>query len=63
MILDQRLRRTQAPIHVFGPKMVFTDDVLAISKRAQGERRVSPSDINAYAARSRTPTALRATSG
>ena len=41
---------TPAPIHVFGPKMMFTDDVLAISRRAQAERRASVAAINDFAA-------------
>jgi peptidoglycan/LPS O-acetylase OafA/YrhL len=47
----RKLRRvTAAPIVVFGPKMTFTDDVLAISKAAQGRRHVSVSGINGFAA-------------
>ena len=51
--LDQALTelraRTPAPIVVFGPKMTFTDDVLAISKAAQSRRYVTASDINVFA--------------
>jgi hypothetical protein len=41
---------TDAPIRVFGPKMMFTADVLAISKEAQGRRYATVEGINAYAA-------------
>jgi len=45
-----RLRTvTSVPIYVFGPKMVFTDDVLAISKEAQNRHYATASDINAFA--------------
>jgi hypothetical protein len=49
MIADLR-RVSKAPIYVFGPKMTFTDDALAIARRAQGQHRVTASAINAYAA-------------
>lgn len=41
---------TSAPIVVVGPKMTFTDDVLAISKKAQGRRYVTVGAINGFAA-------------
>ncbi|MDD3838555.1 MAG: acyltransferase family protein [Phenylobacterium sp.] len=41
---------TDAPIVVFGPKMTLTDDVLAISKTAQGRRMVTARAINRFAA-------------
>lgn len=49
MIGELRARST-APIYVFGPKMTFQDDVLAIAKRAQDERHAAIGGINAFAA-------------
>ncbi len=44
-------RVTAAPIYVVGPKMTFTDDVLAISKLAQQNRYATIAGINHFAAR------------
>lgn len=40
---------TNAPIYVFGPKMVYTSSVMNISMLAQKERNISISSINSFA--------------
>lgn len=40
---------SKAPIYVVGPKMMFTEDVLPISKKAQDERRAGVAAVNAVA--------------
>lgn len=48
-VMIQDLREvTAAPIVVFGPKMTFTDDVLAISRAAQGRRYITVGAINRF---------------
>lgn len=42
---------TLAPIYVVGPKMIFEENVLNISKYAQQEKIINPSGINGYSRR------------
>lgn len=47
-IIQEMRKVTAVPIVVFGPKMTFTDDVLAISKAAQGRRHITVGAINRF---------------
>lgn len=49
--LDQIRARTDAPIIVVGPKMIFSDVVLNISRFAQQERLVTAAEINDFSRR------------
>jgi peptidoglycan/LPS O-acetylase OafA/YrhL len=48
-MLRQLRAVSNAPIYVFGPKMMFSDDVLKISQEAQRAHQITASAINAYA--------------
>jgi peptidoglycan/LPS O-acetylase OafA/YrhL len=41
--------KSNAPIYVVGPKMMFTEDVLAISKKAQAQHRAGVAAVNGFA--------------
>jgi len=46
---------SKAPLYVVGPKMMFTEDVLPISKKAQDRHRTGVAAVNAFAANYQNP--------
>jgi peptidoglycan/LPS O-acetylase OafA/YrhL len=54
-VIQQIRGVTKAPIYVFGPKMMFAESVLAISRQAQGRHITRARGINAFAAGEQAP--------
>lgn len=54
-IINKIRALNKAPIFVIGPKMVFTDTALNISKEAQLARHVTPSSINEFSKKFEAP--------